>query len=362
MRAFPAAALIAFVGTTLVYSPALAQECDSFRWGSVGYMQMCIECLRLLTYCIVGYVLPCWCDGSSAFVDVDALGSRPSRKALYAEPSTTNGAQGFTDLSMGLDPGTWALAQCFSSSWHRFCSAPERRGDSGGAPACLRCQQQARDLQSATCFTRSASSLCCAITAIQEESRPVQACLTSAAAPVLLVQSLDAADQAHYGHDDAERDTHDGSATGRDVAVVLYEASARFGTRLHDEAPAEYVQALQTHLGNYAEPSGCQVRKLGSFRAVGASVQALNGGAGADTGQLHASLRAGHWGAGVTPETLQKELAQRQGGQAMVPGPLGSEAAFFVVPALAQSPMLLRAGWNALQQCIQQRTCVDCHH
>ena len=361
MREFPASALIALVGTTLVYSPALAQECDSFRWGNVGYMQMCIECLRLLTYCVIGYVLPCWCDGGSAFVDVDALGSRPSRKALYAAPSTTNGAQGFTDLSMGLDPGTWALTQCFSSSWHRFCSASERSSDLGGAPACLRCQQQARDLQSATCLTRSALSLCCAITAIQEDVRPVQACLTSAAAPVLLVQSLDAAVQTHCGHD-AERDTRDSSTTGRDVAAVLYEPSARFGTRLHDEASAEYVQALQTHLGDHVEPNGCQVRKLGSFRAVRAPVQALHGGAGAATGQLHASLRAGHWGATVTPETLQKELAQRQGGQAMVPGPLGSEAAFFVVPALAQSPMLLRAGWNALQQCIQQRTCVDCHH
>jgi hypothetical protein len=351
MQEFPAGALVAMANQTLLYSPHLAKACSAFTWGSVGYLQLCMECLRVLAYTIVGYVLPSWHARCHSFVDESNAGSWPHTKQLQAarrKGQHSEGARSFEALHVGVDPGLWALAQLFRTSWQRFCTVPEAEpGQARAKQGCQRCAQQAL----ATGLVGGAAhaeTLCCGLSVSDRGLERVGVCTTSGPAPVMVV---------HNVLDDAG--VHGSWAGGALACVVLLNESSRFGSRMHDQPPEEYLVRMLHCVGDFLEPKGTQVCELGSFRpAMGHSI--VDGNVSPAAG-LHVDLRHGSWGACVRPKSMHEELAQRQGAQALVPGPLSSSRAAFFVPGLAHAPSFLGQGVHAVEQCTRRRIWAGCH-
>ena len=333
---FPAGALLAITeDNSIVYSPAFAASCHAFSYGSLGYIQMCAECLRMLVYLVIGYVLPALCQQSQQYISKATLEAWPHSKALAPSPEPGKRAG---PVGLGHDPGLWVCRQCFRTSWARMCLLePGAHAAAQPSEACLRCTTSA-PLRG----THTERALCAPIAGASDSSddaQPHAAALTSAAASVLLVQRL-------------PRPPH----TAEPPAVILHREAVRSGATLHDEPSAQQRQELAAHLQDHLAPQPGQVAALGSFESC-----AQHGAPQDTTPRLFADLRSQRWGACVDARAAKEELAQRQGACALVPGPLGPAAAFFYVPAFAHDQALLQRGLAALHDCRRLRLWAGYH-
>ena len=330
MHAIPAGAPLALVEQHLMYAPAFAAACGSFVWGSVGYVQMCLECLRLLCYAVLGYVLPAWLLQQESFVAHVAGAAWRAHKPLAGK-----GAVVGAELAMGTDPGLWALRQVFQCSWQRFAAG----GDPPlSAAVCLQCDPQ-RPAELRAAFASLRTPIVQANGVPSEEG----ACATVLAAPVLVVSGVTACGGSH----DVDRASWE-LAPG--VHAIVHD-SARGGARLHDQVPADYRRCLDRCMADAVSLSSEQVAQLGTFRAADAPATE----SAPCNDRRHVDLVRGTWGAEMAPVALQRELAARQGVQGIVPGRLSARPAFYLTPTLLCAPSLLAAGCEALQACRRRR-------
>lgn len=331
LHASPSGAPLALVEQLLVYPPAFASACGAFVWGSVGYVQMTLECLRLLCYVVLGYVLPAWLLQQDSLVGHVAGGVWRTCKPLAA----IVGDAAAEDLPMGTDPGLWALRQVFRSSWQRFSAAADAPL---GAAACLRCgPQRPAELRDAAASLRSE------LLGADGESEAERPHATALPAPVLVVTGAAAAGASRD-------DSHASWELSPGVHAIVHD-SARGGARLHDQVSADYRGCLDRCMRDVVAVDADQVTRLGTFRA--ADVLHAEGEQG--SGGRHVDLVRGAWGGEVAAGALKRELMTRQGTQGIVPGRLGALPAFYVVPALVCTPTLLAAGCEALQVCLRRR-------
>lgn len=347
---FPTGALFCITGSnTIVYAPMLASQCHAFAFGSLGYIQMCMECLRMLVYLVIGYVLPAICQQARQYVTREGLEAWQQGTARSATPGATTCS---ATLQFGADPGLWACRQCFGSSWHRFCVL--RMHGSAAQPQlnelCARCQSDA-----ACHVVHPANALCVPLVRTADDAavQPDGACLTSAAAVATLVHTSAIADQ---------RPAPGQPAMGAAPAVLLHRGNVRGGATLHDEPTTQHLQELTAHVQDHLAPQPEQVARVGTFRPL-RSCSCSGGSSAGARAPLFADLRSQHWGACVDANAAMAELAERQGNGALVPGPLGDggSPAFFYVPGFAHSSELLQHGLAALQECQRVRIWAGCH-
>jgi hypothetical protein len=355
LRAYPAAALIAMAGLQLVYPPQFASECAAFAWGSVGYIQMCMECLRMLVYLLLGYILPAWLQNLPAFASENYLQALPPEKPLTGAADTGSAGASALMLHIGADPGLWALQQCFECQWQRVCTPPESSTRPQALQGCLRCAASQPPQPLRTSGSTQLQCLAATVVLPPAHTGMAQSCCTCAAAPVTVVgRPLEPDGQGSPPNQQASS-----SRTTSDMRILVHEDSTRFGTRLHDQASPQWLAQAAEVANDYLAPQRSQIRQLGTFQGLqaGHTDQQQT----PSSGRAHVDLRSVDWGSCIQEAFLHQQLSERQGRQALVPGPLGAEPAAFVVPAFAQPPALLALGSKALRECVERRIWAGCH-
>eukprot|EP00892_Ulva_mutabilis_P003342 jgi/Ulvmu1/137/UM001_0141.1 len=395
---FPAGTPVALHGgdaatpLSLTYSPFFSNACHAFAWGSVGYLHMLLHVLRLLCYLVVGHIIPAWHSGRCPWNHDDApithkrLAHAPLQPLSQgARPSIRVHPEATAPLHIGIDPGLWALSQLFRTSWVQVCAEPVTApGSQHAQRGCLFCIRHARTVpgaagdggtlaaphtaamhEPAMAETVSCRLVANATASSRQASVAGNACITCAAAPLIVVQP--APGSAGVGVRGSE-----GRSTGGAVhvmhsdtcAAVCYPSAGRFSTRMHDNAPHEYVTQLVSLLGDHLQPRADQVRQLGSLQSFPEADGGRPGGAASGAGDaagMHVDLMQGTWGAAVQRAVVNQEVAGRQGKQAVAPGLLGGRRACFVLPALGAPESLLRVAAGCLAQCQEARLFTGCH-
>lgn len=396
---FPAGAPLALRGghatapLSLTYSPIFANACHAFAWGSVGYLHMLLHVLRLLCYLVVGHIIPAWHSGRCPWNHDDACIThkrlshsplQPLSQGRRVPPEAT------APLHIGIDPGLWALAQLFRTSWVQVCTEPVTApGGHHALHGCLFCSRHGhaaaaagsadgtRTLESlhttamhepAMAETVSCRLVGNATASSRQASVAGNACVTCTAAPLVVVQpSPGSCDVGVHGSEGQAPGAAAYVLRGDTGAAVTYPLAGRFGTRMHDNAPQEYVAQLVALLGDHLLPRADQIRQLGSLQSLPEPCDGVPGRAGGCNGSpggiagMHVDLMQGTWGSAVQRAVVEEEVAMRQGRQAMAPGLLGGERACFAVPALGAPEALLRSAAGSLAQCQEARLFTGCH-